>query len=208
MKLPPLIASLALTIAPVVSTSAATQFYFEFDDSGGGPDGTVSPPIVGRGTFVSSVDLAPGTYDLSELTGFSMEFSVPSVATFSTADIATPVDQVAVTITQFAPAVERLIFTESGPAPCCDGGPLSGSLDLVNSSGFGLSFEPTSFGGHNLYAALDPIGNGLEFGNYLALSARSSTTPEPSTWVMTLLGFASLALAGYRASKKMNAVAI
>jgi hypothetical protein len=196
VKLPVLIGLLSLTIAPVGYASAATTFHFQFDDSGGGPDGTVTPPIVGEGTFVSPVDLAPGTYDLSSLTGFSMDFSFPSTTTFSTADIVTPVDEVAITITQFAPAVERLIFTESGPPPCCDGGPLSGSLDLVNPSGFGLSFEPTAFGGNNLYVALDPIGNELDFGNYLALSRTNSVVPELPTWAMMLLGLAGLGVAG------------
>lgn len=192
MKRKSLIAALALTVAPAFMATAATTFSFKFDDSGGGPDGTVTPPIVGTGTFVSPVDLFPGTYDLSSLPGFSVEFSFPSETAFSTTDVATPIDQVAVTITQFTPGVERLIFTESGPPPCCDGGPLNGSLDLVNVSGFGLTFEPTSFGGHNLYGALDPARDQLDFGNYLALSA---IVPEVPTWTMMLVAFVGLGFA-------------
>jgi PEP-CTERM motif len=61
----------------------------------------------------------------------------------------------------------------------------------------GVSFSGTAesvvFGG-----AADFIG----FDN-VTLGA-ASPTPEPSTWAMMLLGFASLAFAGYRANRKKN----
>src|SRR6202035_5410894 len=104
MKRTSLISALVLLVAAMPFTAkAATTFYLQFDDSGGGPDRTVSPPSIGNGTFVCPVDLARGTYDLSSLGGFSMQFSFPSETTFSTVDIATPIDEVAVAITQFAP---------------------------------------------------------------------------------------------------------
>ena len=37
--------------------------------------------------------------------------------------------------------------------------------------------------------------------------ASSSATPEPSTWAMMILGFASLGFAGYRKSRKVAAIA-
>ena len=36
----------------------------------------------------------------------------------------------------------------------------------------------------------------------------NSAVPDPSTWVMMLLGFAGLGLAGYRASRKSAALAV
>jgi len=67
MKRKSLIAALALTVLPAFTASAATTFSFEFDDTGAvGAPGTVTPPI-GTGTFVSPIDLSPGTYDLSSL---------------------------------------------------------------------------------------------------------------------------------------------
>lgn len=199
MKVETLVVALGLTVATSCTASAATTFSFQFDDSGGGPDGTVSPPIIGTGTFVSPVDLSPGTYALSSLTGFSIGFAFPLETAFSTSDIATPIDEVAVTITRAGPGVERLIFTENGSPPCCDNGPLGGSLDLVNSDGYDLSFEPTSFGGNNLYVALNPVGE-LYSGNYLALSVTSSV-PEPSSWAMIVIGFIGISYCGLLRAK-------
>ena len=80
MKRKSLIAALALTLVPAFTASAATTFSFEFDDSGAfGAPGTLTPPIVGTGTFVSPIDLSPGTYDLSSLKGFSVEFSLNEI---------------------------------------------------------------------------------------------------------------------------------
>jgi hypothetical protein len=78
------------------------------------------------------------------------------------------------------------VFTENGIPG--DGGPFDGSLDLINAAEDALSFESTSFGGHNLYFE---SGSSSYFGNYLAIS---STVPELSTWVLALLGFAGLVL--------------
>jgi hypothetical protein len=58
MKRKSLIAALALAGAPAFTASAATTFYFE------------------GGAFVSGTDLSPGTYDLSSLGYFSVEFSL------------------------------------------------------------------------------------------------------------------------------------
>ena len=109
MKRKSLIAALALTVLPAFTASAATTFSFEFDNTG---------PIVGTGTFVSPIDLSPGTYDLSSLGLFSVEFSFGPLPEdeFSTMDIVTPLDQGAIKITPFAPGVERLVFVPT----CCD----------------------------------------------------------------------------------------
>jgi hypothetical protein len=100
---------------------------------------------------------------------------------------------VAVNITQVG-SQERLVFTESGPSG--DGGPFGGSLDLVNSTGDGLSFEPTFAGGHNLYF------EDANFGNYLALS---SGVPEPAAWATLLAGFGIIGAALRRRSVAVRA---
>jgi len=162
---------------------AATTFDFQFDNSGGSEaDGTISTPLVGTGTFISPVDLGVGQYALSSLPGFSVQFNIGSDA-FGTADIATPIGQVAVDITQFGQQL-RVVFTENGsPA---DGGPHGGSLDLVNGGGDAVSFEPSSAGGHNLYFATANADVPGLFGNYLGLSA----APEPSSFALLSAGLA------------------
>jgi hypothetical protein len=172
--------ALALAISFSSSVNAATTYNFLFDDTGGGPDGTIGTPIVGFGNFASPFDLAPGIYALSSLAGFSMNFAF-GPETFLTSDIATPIDEVAVEITNYDATRDRLVFIENGSPG--DGGPFEGALDLVDSAGNVLSFEPTSQGGHNLYFE---AGSSSFLGNYLALSG---SAPEPATWALLLLGF-------------------
>ena len=207
MKRKSLIAALALTVLPAFTASAATTFSFEFDDTGTvGAPGTVTPPIVGTGTFVSPIDLSPGTYDLSSLGLFSVEFSFGPLPEdeFSTMDIVTPLDQGAIKITPFAPGVERLVFVPT----CCDDG-IYTALELMNTvDNFGEIVQNSLFfaaspGGENSFYEELAVG-GRAFGNYLALSP---VVPEPSTWTMMLLGFAGLGFAGYRASRKRAKVA-
>ena len=76
-----------------------------------------------------------------------------------------------------------MVWTEVPGSPDADGGPQAGSLDLDNLAY--LTFEPTYFGGHNLYQE-GPVGEGaVYFGNYLALSG---VVPEPATWAMLIIG--------------------
>ncbi len=83
----------------------------------------------------------------------------------------------------------RMVWTEAPGSPDGDGGPDSGTLDLVNASN--LSFEPTFFGGNNLYYLSGP--QSYFFGNYLATSV--AVVPENATWVMMLVGFGGLGAA-------------
>lgn len=175
--------------AGAVPAAAATMFTFQFDDQGLPPgDGALSGPIVGTGTFTSPVDLAPGTYDLSSLSGFDVTFSFADGNNYSTANITTPLTGAAVRITDLGGGLERLFFTE-GSGAGADGGGLGGSLDFVNGSNF-LTFEPSSFGGNFLYQ--ESNGTTTLQGRYLALS---SAVPEPSTWAMMLLGFSAIGIA-------------
>ena len=169
MKRKSLVAALALTVFPAFTASAATTFHFVFEGS------------LGTGIF-ESIDLSPGTYDLASLPFFSVEFSFPSnpPIVLSNTDIITPIDQIVVNITQFAPGVESLIFNGIElDTPDVFTRILRMGTDETGGAVYQLSdFEPP------------PI-----FGHYLALS---SIVPEPSTWAMMVLGFAGLAFAGYR----------
>jgi hypothetical protein len=188
----------ACVVAAAVPVQAATQFDFQFDNAGlfdneGIPihDGTLDQPLVGTGTFISPTDLAPGTYDLTALSGFSVTFTFTNGDTFTTSDIVTPLTGVAVTVTNLGGGIERLFFTESG-GPGSDGGPNSGSLDLDNGTAF-LSFSPSSFGNF-LY-----IESG-DSGRYHALGA---AVPEPETWAMMLIGFGAVGFSFRRARARL-----
>lgn len=180
--------------APV---SAATQFDFQFDNAGFVNDegmlihdGPLDQPIVGTGTFTSPTDLAAGTYDLTSLSGFTVTFSFANGDTFTTSDILTPLSGVAVTVTDLGGGVQRLFFTESG-GPGSDGGPNSGSLDLNNGTSF-LTFSPSSFGNF-LYV------ESTYSGRYHALAS----VPEPSTWVMMLIGFGAIGFSMRRNQRRL-----
>ncbi len=192
MKRKSLIAALALTVLPAFTASAATTFSF-----GGGPGG------FNFGTFIWAGSTEPGTYDLSS-GGFLAEFLF---GPFSNNDIVTPLDQVAIKITPFAPGVERLVFVPT----CCDDDIRTALEFNINVSDLGpepgyvtyfLLFAASPDGENSFYEVFGPGSFG--FGNYLALSP---VVPEPSTWAMLLLGFAGLGFAGYRASRKPAKVA-
>lgn len=179
---------LATAVAVATATapaSAATDFTFQFDGVGLFDDeflplgdGPITPPVLGYGSFTSATDLTPGTYDLSSLGSFTFTFTVNG-DTYTEAGIVTPLDGVAVRITDVGGGIERLFFTESG-GPNSNAGPNGGSLDLSDGTNF-LSFEPTSFGGNFLYQETGSAGR------YVALSV-----PEPSTWTMMVLGFGAI----------------
>jgi hypothetical protein len=181
------LAAAALLLAGGAGAHAATAFNIFFDNTGGAePDGQISAPLTGEGFFVSPVDLAPGVYNLSDLSGFSIDAFVGGEF-FSTSNISTPIDEVAVDVTTYGSG-ERLVFTESSTGG--DGGPYGGSLDLTAADGAALSFEPTYFGGHNLYEEFSADEGGSLFGNYLALSA-----PEPWAWSLMLIGLGGVGAA-------------
>ena len=120
--------ALALTLAVSAPNlaHAANTFQFLFDDSGGGPDGTIGVPVAGNGSFVSPFDLLPGTYALSSLTGFTMSFAFGDQI-FYGSDIVTPINEVAVEIIPEGATTERLVFVENGS-------PTDGALSPVHLS--------------------------------------------------------------------------
>jgi PEP-CTERM motif-containing protein len=194
-------ASGLLASSPV---NAATVFDFQFDNQGIngsnlGTDGPLVGPIVGSGTLTSSVDLAPGTYDLSSLLGatLTLDLSFIDGTSFSGLNVTTPPTGIALRIEDAGSSVERLFFTESGGIGS-DGGPFGGALDFLN-GGQALSFEPSGSGGNFLYGEGGFIGGGEGglAGRYLALSAVPGV-PEPSTWATMLIGFGAIGAASRR----------
>jgi hypothetical protein len=188
MKLSVLLLSAMVSFGAITEAQASTIFNFQFDEEGFvAGDGPVLAPVVGTGTFVSPIDLAPGTYDLTDpnLTGYTMSFTVNG-DTYNQTNITTPITGVAVRIAAFG-GRERLFFTESG-GPGSDGGPQVGALDLSNGSHV-LTFEPTYFGGNFLYQE-----SSGEVGRYVAMSA----VPEPATLTLTALGLAALLRRSHR----------
>lgn len=160
-------------------------------------DGPIVPPIVGTGTFVSPIDLVAGTYDLSALSGFSVNFNFASGQTYSTANIATPLTGAAVRIVELGGGVQRLFFTE-GSGPGVNGGPANGSLDLI-SGGETLSFEPSFFGGNFLYVETS--------GGYIGRYRATSVVPERATWALLIVGFAAIGGA-IRSSRRRQATTV
>jgi hypothetical protein len=184
----------ALVLGASSSASAATVFQIQFDDAmGASPPGTVTTPIVGAGTFISPIDLGVGLYELSTLTGFSLDIGFGDEI-FSASDIATPLADVGVLISQDG-SDERLVFTEFGASG--DDGPFGGSLDMENINTDELSFEPTYAPGGSAHDQYQEVGGGVntnnDSGNYLALGI--SGAPEPSAWAMMLLGSGGLGAA-------------
>lgn len=190
--------AMILALGAVNTASAATSFNFQFDNQGLvlNGDGPLSGPIVGTGTFNSPVNLNPGVYALTALTGFSFNFTIDGNS-FDQSHIFTPLAGVAVRIESVNASTQRLFFTETG-LPDSNGGPLAGALDLSNGNNF-LSFEPSFSGGNFLYAT----DGG--YGRYLALG--TSGVPEPSTWALMLLGFGAVG-GMLRTSRRRASVAV
>lgn len=109
----------AAALSALVATPAAASniFHFQFDNRGlVSGDGSLSRPLVGSGTFTSLANLAPGTYNLSSLTRFSLDFHFTNGTSYTTSGITTLPTGVAVRITALGGGHERLFFTEGSGA--------------------------------------------------------------------------------------------
>ena len=127
----------------------------------------LDPPIVGSGSFSFDGDPGAGSFALTSLPNYTFSFLFVDGNSFGNADIATPLNEVLVLISQTGNTYD-LKFSNIGP----EGGPFGGSIDFDNTVS-DLSFEPPSYGG-NLDLYFFSSTTSYYFGNY------SATAPVPS----------------------------
>jgi len=172
----------AMTFGSFTPEAQALSFDFRFDNT---PNGTVTPPVVGTGTFSFDGDPGVGDFALTSLTNYQFAFNFGGNL-FGNADITTPLANVLVRIAG-SPGARSLNFGGAG------GGNFGGSLDFLNSSG--LSFQP-NFG--QLYFTTT---GGL--GTYEAIEATDDPTPIPTPALLP--GLVGMGVAALR--KRQQAVA-
>lgn len=176
----------ATAIAANPLKSQALTFDFEFDNS---PNSTVTPPIVGTGTFSFDGDPGDGIFALTSLANFDFSFDFAGI-TFTNANIATPLSNILAKISTIG-SDRSVTFGGS------TSGPFGGSLDFVN-AGIGLSFQP-DYG--SLYFTTN---NG--FGTYQGvIQAPTTSVPEPGS-VLALLGVGLGALVSQKKKQSMTQV--
>jgi hypothetical protein len=91
---------------------------------------------------------------------------------------------------------------------CCGGELYSTGLQTLPTPTLLSSTSPITFTLVDDVPQTNPdVGNWIQFGNGTVTLDGYYATPEASTWTMMLLGFAGIAFAGYRASRKRAAVA-
>jgi hypothetical protein len=148
------------------AANAQLTFNVEFDNTF---DGTLTPPIVGTGTFTLASDPGNGTFAFDAISPV-LDFTINGV-NFTNADIMSDTSLVLLVLSDYSATQRRLQFSDTGFG---GGGPNGGSIDFANAGGL-ISFEPSYVGaGLNLY--FDGVGSG----SYLALSG-TGDVPEPGT---------------------------
>jgi hypothetical protein len=182
---PALLLVLLFSLAFTLNASAVT-FDFTFDND---PTAGIQSPIVGTGSFTFANDPGTGTFAFNSLGAFTVSFAFSSGATFTQADILSDLSQVLVIISPDSGG-RTLKFSDTGAG---SGGPFGGSLDFINGSGAGLSFEPSYFGGNlDLYFSDNNSEETGTFGTYLATNGRSVPEGSASVW-LAMFSFVSLA---------------
>lgn len=199
--------------------------------SGGGISGTV---VLSYGAATDS--LYPQAFEITDVSGTFSDSNIgvdgATITGLEAINHATPQDPMNVGVapndfSQFAvgsglPPVNGGVLTydnlfwPNGAPPTAFDYPGDGSFldiyglmfklnngDVVDlfSNGVGFGPDPTSTAVFGVAVAtsetsLDYVANGV-----------TASTPEPSTWAMMILGFASLAFAAYRTSRKVTAAA-
>ncbi len=154
-----------------LGAARANDYNVSFTDFGSGNS------VVGSGTFSFNSNLGDGTYLLTSLPDYNIDFTVEG-DTFTNADIDT-VNLSNVEVVVYNGGDSFYFDTNCTEGPDCYG-PYGGSLDFTdtNNSAFNLTTEPNYFGNPplDLYEATGPDGS--SFGAY-------TTTPEPeSLWLL------------------------
>ena len=171
---------LVLTSWAAAPSAGPITFEFEFSPALQAP--TDWNDASGNVTFD---DVGAGSFLLSSLTNLSMQFELFGEV-FTLADAATPLSEVIALITNTGPSSQRLVFSNTLSS---GSGPLSGSLDLVNTGGAGLGFSPPFFG-TNFVLSVPVVGSfDGSFGSYRAVS---QPVPVTSSLVLCLLGLCLL----------------
>ena len=76
-------------------------------------------------------------------------------------------------------------------------------VDLYSNGDIQAVGNPPVTPGPNFYGVVVDVGGAP---NYQSAGGLTLSIPEPSTWAMMVLGFASLGFTGYRASRQAAAI--
>jgi hypothetical protein len=201
MRVPVLLFSLvasAFTLSPAKATSLTIDFPTAGDFWGeiaSGTSGTLSGggytgQLKSAGSYVTSSGNTYPVLDNFVATGFTATYNIYNTQ-YDTVDYSIGGTSVQVFLTD-----------------CCGGELYSTGLQTLPTPTLLSSTSPITFTLVDDVPQTNPdVGNWIQFGNGTVTLDGYYATPEASTWIMMLLGFAGIAFAGYRASRKSAAVA-
>jgi hypothetical protein len=182
--------SLSVVIGAALSVGMARANDYTVDFTSGP---AVGYPVVGTGTFSFDGSYGDGTYYLSSLTNYDIDFIIDGT-TFTNSDIDT-VNFADVEVVIYNGGTDFFFDTDCTSGATCYG-PYGGSLDFTNGS-YSLTTEPNYYGSTplDLYMAEGPDGS--TFGLY-GTNLGSAATPEPETFLLLGTGLAGMLLRRFR----------